>query len=102
MSATMARQIILVARPQRKPRLTDFRLEETQVPTLGAGELLLEVQYLSLDPYMRGRMDDRKSYATYAVGLRYRIPTRLHSGLRLASRKRRGTSNWKTTRASNF
>jgi NADPH-dependent curcumin reductase CurA len=63
MSPTKARQIVLAARPQGKPQLTDFRLEETQVPTPGVGQVLLEVQYLSLDPYMRGRMDDRKSYA---------------------------------------
>jgi NADPH-dependent curcumin reductase CurA len=62
MSATKARQIVLAARPQGKPRLTDFRLEETAVPTPGPGQVLLRVQYLSLDPYMRGRMDDRKSY----------------------------------------
>jgi NADPH-dependent curcumin reductase CurA len=63
MSSTKARQIVLAARPQGKPRLTDFRLEETPLPTPGAGHVLLEVLYLSLDPYMRGRMDDRKSYA---------------------------------------
>src|SRR5260221_6240313 len=63
MSATKARQIVLAARPQGKPRVTDFRLEETAVPTPGPGQVLLRVQYLSLDPYMRGRMDDRKSYA---------------------------------------
>ncbi len=63
MSSNTARQIVLAARPQGKPRLTDFRLEETQIPTPGAGQVLLQVQYLSLDPYMRGRMDDRKSYA---------------------------------------
>src|SRR6476646_8866243 len=63
MSATKARQIVLAARPQGEPRLTDFRLEETAIPTPGPGQVLLQVQYLSLDPYMRGRMDDRKSYA---------------------------------------
>ena len=63
MSATKARQIVLAARPQGKPRPTDFRLEETAIPTPGPGQALLQVQYLSLDPYMRGRMDDRKSYA---------------------------------------
>jgi len=63
MSAAKARQIVLAARPQGKPRLTDFRLEETAIPTPGPGQLLLRVQYLSLDPYMRGRMDDRESYA---------------------------------------
>jgi NADPH-dependent curcumin reductase len=64
MKESVARQIVLAARPHGKPKLTDFRLEETEIPTPGPGQLLLEVQYLSLDPYMRGRMDDRKSYAT--------------------------------------
>src|SRR6266851_4320927 len=60
-----ARQIVLAARPKGRPQLTDFRLEEAATPTPASGQLLLEVQYLSLDPYMRGRMDhDRKSYAT--------------------------------------
>ncbi len=62
MSVTKARQIVLAARPQGKPRVTDFRLEETAVPTPGPGQVLLHVQYLSLDPYMRERMDDRESY----------------------------------------
>jgi NADPH-dependent curcumin reductase len=59
-----ARQIVLAARPKGRPQLTDFRLEETAIPAPASGQLLLETQYLSLDPYMRGRMDDRKSYAT--------------------------------------
>lgn len=63
MAISNAHQIVLAARPQGKPQLTDFRLEETSIPALAAGQLLLGVQYLSLDPYMRGRMDDRKSYA---------------------------------------
>src|SRR6201981_3311281 len=63
MTATKARQIVLAARPQGKPKLTDFRLEETAIPTPGPGQVLLQVQYLSLDPYMRGRMDERESYA---------------------------------------
>src|SRR5260221_12384334 len=62
MSATKARQIVLAARPQGKPRLTDFRLEETAIPTPGPGQFLLQVQYLSLDPYMRGRSDEHDSY----------------------------------------
>ena len=64
MSTTKARQIVLAARPEGKPRLTDFRLEETAIPAPVSGQVLLRVQYLSLDPYMRGRMDDRESYAT--------------------------------------
>jgi len=61
---TRCRQVVLAARPKGKPELTDFRLEDTAVPTPVSGQLLLEVQYLSLDPYMRGRMNDGKSYAT--------------------------------------
>jgi NADPH-dependent curcumin reductase len=63
MAEKIARQIVLAARPQGRPRPTDLRLEETAIPTPSAGQVLLRVQYLSLDPYMRGRMDDRKSYA---------------------------------------
>lgn len=64
MTASLARQIVLAARPNGRPQLTDFRLEETEIPRPASGQLLLAVKYLSLDPYMRGRMDDRKSYAT--------------------------------------
>src|SRR5439155_2692150 len=60
---TRGRQIVLAARPKGRPGLTDFRLEDTAIPTPAAGQLLLEVQYLSLDPYMRGRMNDGQSYA---------------------------------------
>jgi NADPH-dependent curcumin reductase CurA len=58
-----AHQIVLAARPKGKPLLADFRLEEVTIPTPSSGQVLLGVQYLSLDPYMRGRMDDRRSYA---------------------------------------
>src|SRR2546427_2403438 len=60
---TRGRQVVLAARPKGKPELTNFRLEETAIPTPAAGQLLLGVEYLSLDPYMRGRMNDGKSYA---------------------------------------
>jgi NADPH-dependent curcumin reductase CurA len=63
MAEKIARQIVLAARPEGRPKPSDFRLEETAIPTPSAGQVLLRVQYLSLDPYMRGRMDDRKSYA---------------------------------------
>ena len=63
MNETKAHQITLAARPQGRPKPTDFRLEETPIPMPSDGQILLKVQYLSLDPYMRGRMDDRKSYA---------------------------------------
>jgi NADPH-dependent curcumin reductase len=64
MTEVKARQIVLAARPQGRPKPSDFRLEETEIPTPSAGQVLLRVEYLSLDPYMRSRMDDRKSYAT--------------------------------------
>ncbi|HCL3682523.1 NADP-dependent oxidoreductase [Pseudomonas aeruginosa] len=56
-------QVVLAARPQGAPRVSDFRLEQFAIPEPGAGEVLLAAKYLSLDPYMRGRMDDRKSYS---------------------------------------
>src|SRR3984957_16097717 len=63
MATPLAQQIVLAARPKGQPTAADFRLEETPIPALPAGGLLLRVLYLSLDPYMRGRMDDAKSYA---------------------------------------
>jgi NADPH-dependent curcumin reductase CurA len=63
MTEKIARQIVLAARPHGRPKPSDFRLEETAIPAPSSGQVLLRVQYLSLDPYMRGRMDDRKSYA---------------------------------------
>ena len=52
MTASLARQIVLASRPNGKPQLSDFRLEETEVPAPASGQLLLAVQYLSLDPYI--------------------------------------------------
>lgn len=62
MSDTM-QQIVLASRPDGAPTPDNFRLEEAPVPTPGEGEVLVRVHYMSLDPYMRGRMDDAKSYA---------------------------------------
>ena len=58
-----ADRIVLAARPSGAPKPDDFRLEQADIPTPGADEFLVEVIWLSLDPYMRGRMDDAKSYA---------------------------------------
>jgi NADPH-dependent curcumin reductase CurA len=63
MSKHPVKQIVLASRPKGLPTPENFRLEETTMPALPPGGLLLRVLYLSLDPYMRGRMDDRKSYA---------------------------------------
>ena len=63
MSDPAVKQIVLASRPKGLPTLDNFRLEEVTMPELPQGGVLLRVLYLSLDPYMRGRMDDRKSYA---------------------------------------
>ncbi|QEG40929.1 NADP-dependent oxidoreductase [Roseimaritima ulvae] len=57
------RRIVLNARPHGEPRQDDFRLETGDIPVPGDGEMLLRTLYLSLDPYMRGRMSEGPSYA---------------------------------------
>jgi NADPH-dependent curcumin reductase CurA len=61
--AEMNRQITLASRPVGFPAESDFRLIESCIPSPGDGEVLVRTVYLSLDPYMRGRISDRKSYA---------------------------------------
>ncbi len=62
-SSNSNRRIVLAERPNGLPDENTLRLEETEVLQPGAGEMLLRTIYLSLDPYMRGRMNDAKSYA---------------------------------------
>ncbi|PSV30846.1 MULTISPECIES: NADP-dependent oxidoreductase [unclassified Photobacterium] len=57
------RQLLLASRPVGAPTPENFHLTETTIPSPQQGELLLKAVYLSLDPYMRGRMSDKKSYA---------------------------------------
>ena len=57
------RRIVLANRPQGLPDENTLRLEEVSLPEPGENEMLLRTVYLSLDPYMRGRMNDVKSYA---------------------------------------
>jgi len=57
------RQIHLVSRPSGEASLDNFKLVEAPVPDLSDGQVLVRHHYLSLDPYMRGRMNDAKSYA---------------------------------------
>ena len=56
------RKFVLAARPTGMPKESDFRLVEEAMPEPGDGELLVRALYLSLDPYMRGRMRDAPSY----------------------------------------
>ncbi|HWG04564.1 MAG TPA: zinc-binding dehydrogenase, partial [Beijerinckiaceae bacterium] len=60
---SQAKRVVLVSRPIGEPKASDFRVEEYAPPSPGAGEVLLRTIWLSLDPYMRGRMSDGPSYA---------------------------------------
>ena len=62
-ASAVNRRIVLARRPQGAPVAEDFRLEEVAVPVPAAGQVLLRTRFLSLDPYMRGRMSDAPSYA---------------------------------------
>ena len=61
--ATMNRQVLLASRPQGWVREENFRIVDAPVPDPGPGEVLVRGEWLSLDPYMRGRMNEAKSYA---------------------------------------
>ena len=63
MTTEVNRQILLVARPAGEPKESDFDLVEKAIPVPGPNEVLCRTIYLSLDPYMRGRMNDVKTYA---------------------------------------
>ncbi len=62
MTTEKNRQILLASRPRGEPGPDNFKLVETAVPEAGPGQMLLHTVYLSLDPYMRGRMDAGASY----------------------------------------
>ncbi|MFO7758391.1 MAG: NADP-dependent oxidoreductase [Roseovarius sp.] len=68
-STEVNRRFVLAERPNGPPDENTLRLEETGLPRPGDAQILLRTEYLSLDPYMRGRMNDAKSYATpVAIG----------------------------------
>lgn len=82
---TLNRRIVLNSRPVGEPTLADFRLESAPVPEPAEGQILLRTLYLSLDPYMRGRMSDAPSYAAPVAlgevmvgGTVSRVETSLH------------------------
>ena len=62
-SATTNRRLVLAASPKGEPTADTFRLETLPVPTPGPGQMLLRTLWLSLDPYMRGRMNANAGYA---------------------------------------
>jgi len=59
---TTNRRVLLRSRPVGEPKPSDFEIVDVPAPAPGDGEVLCRTIYLSLDPYMRGRMSDRKSY----------------------------------------
>src|SRR6201996_3272631 len=61
---SQTKRVILASRPVGEPKASDFRIEEYALPSPGEGQVLLRTIWLSLDPYMRGRMSDGPSYAT--------------------------------------
>ena len=61
--AERMKRVVLASRPKGEPVPEDFRLEEDAVPSCPEGGILVRVLWQSLDPYMRGRMDESKSYA---------------------------------------
>jgi len=69
MTTTMNRHVILASRPTGMPTRSDFKVETVPVPEPAAGQVLVRNLWMSVDPYMRGRMSDRKSYApSFEVG----------------------------------
>ncbi|RJG17058.1 NADP-dependent oxidoreductase, partial [Massilia cavernae] len=60
---TQFQRIVLASRPRGNVQPENFRLETAEAPELKEGEVLVRNHYLSLDPYMRGRMSEAKSYA---------------------------------------
>src|SRR5919197_58365 len=59
----MNRRVTLAARPDGFPQESDFALDEVNVPGPGAGEVLVRIRYVSVDPYQRGRISEARSYA---------------------------------------
>jgi len=58
----MSNTILLDKRPEGTPKLSDFKFTDESVPEVKDGEILIETKYVSVDPYLRGRMSDAKSY----------------------------------------
>ena len=66
---TWSREIRLAARPRGEPKPSDFEVAEVELPDPGEGEVLVRNAFVSVDPYMRGRMNDVKSYVPpFALG----------------------------------
>ncbi len=64
MSAGLCRSVVLKRRPRGEPSADDFEIRETAVPDPGPGEVVTRTIWLSIDPYMRGRLREEQTYAT--------------------------------------
>src|SRR5690348_14330718 len=62
-TATMRRSIVLKRRPHREPRREDFEIREDAIPEPAPGEVVTRTIWLSIDPYMRGRLREEQTYA---------------------------------------
>ena len=92
-TATLNRRVVLAKRPSGAPQPGDFRLEEVPRPVPSEGQVLLRTLYLSLDPYMRGRMSDGPSYVeplalgeTMCGGTVCRVEASRHPGFAVGDR----------------
>jgi NADPH-dependent curcumin reductase CurA len=65
MAGKTYRRVVLANRPAGEPAESDFRIEEVPIPEIGEGQFLVRIIYMSLDPYMRGRMREAPSYAAF-------------------------------------
>lgn len=104
----MSKTIVLKNRPKGTPKLSDFEfVNEERAPSLTNGEMRLETLYVSVDPYLRGRMSDAKSYVPP-----FELNKPIHSGVIakvIASQNDQfkegdfvsGMLDWKTTQVSN-
>jgi NADPH-dependent curcumin reductase CurA len=59
----MNRQFLIAARPRGMVQASDFKYQESSIPEIGAGEILIKTDYLSIDPSLRGQMENRTNYA---------------------------------------
>ena len=69
MAETTRRSVVLKRRPHGEPRPDDFEITQEPMPEPGPGQVITRTIWLSIDPYMRGRLNAAKSYATpVAIG----------------------------------
>ena len=69
MTENISKEIHLKNRPEGLPTENDFELAQVAIPEISEGQVLVQNIYMSVDPYMRGRMYDRKSYVPFQLGM---------------------------------